>query len=319
MFDGLVQTVLHFISRYGYVAVFVYMALETAFIVHYVPSEVVVPFAASELVHGPTSFVLFVLDATAGATVGSVVAYLLFGYYGRGLLERYGHLIHVSHDRLDWSEDVFVRYGESSVFWGRLLPFVRAFISIPAGLAEMDLRRFVVYSAAGALLFNTALTYLVYSGAGTASPLELVLTEIRAGVMAVLAYVQTHPAVALVLTGLVVVVTAAVWLARDWIRSHPTVVKRLGLHVVRIVGLLVGGLFVLGALSAPERAFTAITSVWNDPLFWVHLGFSEQIALLLEGVLIGFVAVLVYELGRVVELAQLRSVLKRVYLRFRSP
>lgn len=315
---NLVVTVIRLVEQYGFVAIFVYMVLETSFLLHYVPSEVVVPFAAEILVHDPLTFVLFVADTTAGATVGSILAYAVFGRYGRGVLERYGNRIHVSNDRLDWSEDIFVRYGESSVFWGRMLPFLRAFISIPAGLAEMEFRRFVVYSAAGALLFNTGLTYLVYTGGGRTSPLELVLNRSRLVVTRRIAYTQAHPRVVVLLFGVVVLVGAAGWLARDWIRTRPQVAKQLTLHVVRIVGILIGGLFVLGALSSPEQAFAAITSIWNDPIYWVRLGFSRQVALLLVGTGIALVGMLLYELGQVVKMSHLRAVLERARSKIRK-
>ncbi|HZD43662.1 MAG TPA: VTT domain-containing protein, partial [Methanomicrobiales archaeon] len=121
------------------------MILETAFILHFVPSEIVVPVAASQLVHDPISFGLFVLDTTTGATVGSLLAYYLLGKQSDTILSRYGYLIHVSEDDLRRGRRWFRRWGESSVFWGRMLPLMRAVISIPAGIAEMDLRKFVAY------------------------------------------------------------------------------------------------------------------------------------------------------------------------------
>lgn len=316
MFDGLLQWVLALVHQYGYFALFVYLVLETAFLLHYVPSEVVIPVAASTLVHDPLSFVAFVLDATAGATTGSLLAYLVLGRYGREALERYGHRVHLSERSLERSEAAFRRYGESSVFWGRMLPFLRAFISIPAGLAEMDLRRFLVYSAAGALLFNTGLTYLVYTGAGTTSPLDLFVTWASATLATEVAYVERNTAFVVVIVGMAVVLGALLWSGRDWIRRYPSTAKRVALHGVRIVGLLVGGLFVVGALSAPGQAFVAITGVWNDPLFWVSLGFSRQVALLLEGALIAIVGVLAYEIGTLVELANVRAGAERVRERF---
>lgn len=317
MFDGLLNAVLGFIQQYGFFAIFVYMVLETAFILHYVPSEVVIPFAAQQLVHGPFTFVLYVADASAGAALGSIVAYLLFGQYGRSILERYGHVIHVSRDRLDWSENVFVRYGESSVFWGRMLPFLRAFISIPAGLAEMEFRRFVVYSAAGSLLFNIGLTYLVYTGAGETSPLKLVVSHIRPVVARQVAYARTHPSIILVLVAIIVVVVATVWAARNWIRTHPEVAKQLVLHLVRIVGVVIGGLFVLGALSSPESVFATVTSFWNDPVFWVQLGFSKQVALLFVGLGIAFLGIFVYEIGQLIKLSHLQSVIDKAVAKIR--
>lgn len=310
MLGGVLDPVLALIGQYGYLAVFIYMVLETSFLLHYVPSEVVVPFAAVLLVHDPLSFVLFVVDATAGSILGSVLAYVVFGLYGRGVLERYGHVVHLSTERLEWSEEVFTRYGESSVFWGRMLPFLRAFISIPAGLAGMNVRRFVIYSAGGALLFNTGLTYLVYSGTGDTSPLGLVLAQVSALLARQVAYVQAHPLFVVVLVGIVGILGGVGWVGRNWIRTHPDRATQAGLHLFRIVGVLVGGAFILGALTSPQRAFAAVTAVWNDPLFWVGLGFSDQVALVLIGVGIAFAGLLGYELGRLVEITRLRAVLE---------
>ncbi|MFB6179156.1 MAG: DedA family protein [Halorientalis sp.] len=318
MFQGLLDAVLGFVHQYGYLAVFVYMTLETAFILHYVPSEVVVPFAGAQLVHDPVSFVLFVVDTTAGATFGSVIAYLLFGQYGREALEHYGHVIHVSADRLDRSESVFRRYGQSTVFWARMLPFLRAFISIPAGLAEMNLRRFTVYSAGGALVFNTLLTYLVYSGAGTTSPLEVGREEAATLLGQSRAYVGAHTDFVIVLAGIAAVTAAAVWVSRDWIRSNPGLAKQVGLHSVRLVGVFVGGVFVIGSLTAPEHAFGVITAVWDDPRFWVQHGVSEQVSLFVFGIVIAFVGVSVYELGEGVERTDVQTAGERVVGRLRD-
>ena len=130
--ESLVQTIQTFIHTYGLLAVFVYLALETGMILHFAPSEIVVPFAAAELVHGPFSFLVFVLVATTGATIGAVFPYAIFRRYGRIALDRYGRYVHITPEDVDRGEDWFRRWGESSVLWGRILPFVRAYISIPA-------------------------------------------------------------------------------------------------------------------------------------------------------------------------------------------
>ncbi|WP_223301666.1 DedA family protein [Haladaptatus sp. R4] len=195
MFDWVTHAVLSFVSDYGYLAVFVYMALETGFILHFAPSELVVPFAATQLVHDPFSFGLFVLDATLGATVGSVLAYYVIGKNSEYVLGRWGYLVHVSDDDIQRGQRWFGHWGESSVFWGRMLPLMRAAISIPAGIAEMDLRKFVTYSASGAFVFNLLLTFLVYSGSGETSPLGLLLSKVSEEVTEVVTYVQVHPRV----------------------------------------------------------------------------------------------------------------------------
>jgi membrane protein DedA with SNARE-associated domain len=314
--SGLVQVVLDGVHQYGYVAVFIYMVLETSFLLHFVPSELVVPFAASELVHDPVSFALFVADTTAGATVGSLLAYVVFGREGRAVLERYGHVIHLSETQLDRSEAVFARYGESAVFWGRLLPLLRALISIPAGLAGMDLRKFVAYSAAGALLFNTGLTYLVYTGAGTRSPLDIAVERLGRWVTPGVVYVQTHVELVAVVGGVLVLSGVVVWLARDRIRRNPETAKHVALHLVRLVGLAVGGLFLFGALSSPHRSFVAVTWAWNDPRFLVGLGFSEQVALVLTAGVVVVLSLAVYEVGQVVRIAHLQAAGRRLRERY---
>ena len=171
MFDWLASTTFSFVTKYGYLAVFIYLALETAFILHFAPSELVVPFAAVQLVHDQVTFAIFVTVATAGATVGSLLGYYVFGKNGKTALYRYGHILHVSESDLERSQRLFRRWGQGSVFWGRMFPLLRAIISIPAGLAEMDLRTFTIYSASGSFVFNVFLTYLVYKGSGETSPL----------------------------------------------------------------------------------------------------------------------------------------------------
>lgn len=215
MFDWLASTTLSFVSKYGYLALFLYLTLETAFILHFAPSELVVPFAAVQLVHDPISFALFVAIATAGATAGSLLGYYVFGKNGKTALHRYGHILHVSETDLERSQRWFQRWGQSSVFWGRMLPLMRAVISIPAGLAEMDVRTFTVYSACGSFVFNVFLTYLVYEGSGKTSPLEWVLGAISTTLSP---YVVSVEGNWIFLVGVAVVLclgVAALWIVRE--------------------------------------------------------------------------------------------------------
>lgn len=312
MYQHLVNAVMGFIGQYGYLALFVYMALETSFVLHYVPSEIVVPFAASQLVHGPVSFVLFVTDATAGATAGSVIAYVLFGRYGRAILERHGHLVHVSRSDLDRAVSFFDRYGRSSVFWGRLVPFLRAFVSIPAGMDAMDMRRFVVYSTAGAALFNTILTYLVYTGADRATPTGMVVGMASTYVGHEVGYVQHHPRFVLVLVGTAVLVGAVVWLARGWLRTNPDFAMTISLNAVRVVGIAVGAALILGGLTDPTQAYPAVTALWNDPKFWVKLGLSPQVALVVQGVVVAGIGWGVHRAGSRLDPSDLHDAARRL-------
>lgn len=125
-----------------------------SFILHFTPSEIVLPFAAALLVRGSLTFIVFVTDTTAGALTGSLILYFFFTRFGREAIIEYGNLFHIPEKDLDRSQAWFRKWGESAVFWGRLLPLVRALISIPAGIEKMDLKKYVIYSGAGALIFN---------------------------------------------------------------------------------------------------------------------------------------------------------------------
>jgi membrane protein DedA with SNARE-associated domain len=178
MFEGLVDGVVPFLRTYGYAAVFVFLMLETAWILHFVPSEVVVPAVAAYLVTGPTTFVLFVALATVAAVLGSLLAYYLFGVGGESVLRKYGHVIHLPESELDRSRAWFRRWGEGLMFWGRVIPVVRTPISIPAGVAGMHRGKFVCYSAGGWLAYNTALVWLVYGGADGEAPIDAVVAVV---------------------------------------------------------------------------------------------------------------------------------------------
>ena len=175
MLDWLVDVVLSFVADYGYLAVFVYMVLETAFILHFAPSEIVIPYAAHHLVSNRFDFGVFLVVTTVGATLGAILAYYVFGVYGEKALERFGHVLHVEEEDIERGQKWFRRWGENSVFWCRMLPVMRAVISIPAGMAQMDLKKFVAYSTFGSAVFNLAFTWLVYSGSGEHSPLDVMV------------------------------------------------------------------------------------------------------------------------------------------------
>jgi membrane protein DedA with SNARE-associated domain len=135
------------ISKSGYAGVVVLMAIESACIP--LPSEIIMPFAGY-LVH-TGRFQLF-WAATAGAlgcNLGSVIAYEIGCYGGRPLVEKYGRYIWLSRRDLDMAERFFNRFGSAAVFIGRLLPVIRTFIALPAGLAKMPRVRFHVYTFLG--------------------------------------------------------------------------------------------------------------------------------------------------------------------------
>jgi membrane protein DedA with SNARE-associated domain len=152
------------IGDYGYLAVFVLMVLESACVP--VPSEVTMLFGgalASAAFAGPgqeLDLTTVALLGTAGNVVGSWLAYWAGAAGGRPLVHRFGRYLLVLPDEVDRAHDWFERRGELAVFVSRLLPVIRTFISLPAGVARMPFRRFIVYTFLGALPWVTGLTLL---------------------------------------------------------------------------------------------------------------------------------------------------------------
>src|SRR6476660_5770497 len=143
------------ISKTGYLGVVLRMTIESACIP--LPSEIIMPFAGYLVYTGqpdPLTSIPFSLFwvATAGAigcNVGSVIAYEIGCYGGRPLVERYGSHIFLGRHELEMAERFFTRFGGAAVFIGRLLPVIRTFIALPAGIARMPRLRFHIYTFAG--------------------------------------------------------------------------------------------------------------------------------------------------------------------------
>lgn len=298
----LTQLVFDFIRQYGFLALFLYMLLETGMILHFAPSELVIPFAAAILVTGPVTFGLFVIVATLGSTLGALFVYYIFDRYGVRAIDRYGTYVHIDRDDLDRSQRWFGRWGENSVFWGRLLPVLRAAISIPAGLAEMDVRKFTIYSALGSLAFNSVLTYLTASSGKAKSPLEFIAEWLIAN-SDTAAYVSANRLRVAFQLLIVLAVATFVWQRREWIKANPEAAKNVAVRAVFWVGITSGLLLITTGFYLPREAFPLITWVWNDPQFIVSgLGISRQAALLLSGIGVLVGAVVVFLAGQRIHL-----------------
>jgi membrane protein DedA with SNARE-associated domain len=144
----IVNAATDFISSAGLAGVFVLMVLESACIP--VPSEAIMLFAGFSVSQGNLTLLGVVAAGVLGNVVGSLIAWTA-GYYGRvELLER-NRLIHVSPAQLERADRWFERYGSATVFFTRMIPIVRTFISLPAGVARMPIGRFTLLTAAGSL------------------------------------------------------------------------------------------------------------------------------------------------------------------------
>ena len=141
------------------------MAIESACIPF--PSEVIMPLAGWILVkergHGLEYLLLAGFYGALGNTIGSLVAYYAGAWGGRPLLQRYGRFVLITPREIDMADRFFQRYGEVAVFASRLMPVVRTFISLPAGIARMNVWRFTLLSFAGAYPWSLALAWAGYA------------------------------------------------------------------------------------------------------------------------------------------------------------
>ncbi|MBI0583908.1 MAG: DedA family protein [Methanomassiliicoccus sp.] len=193
-----VQSIIVLIQTTGYPGIVALMTLESMCLP--IPSEVVLPFAGALVAMGQLGLVgdvfwdtfLVAIAGTVGCTVGSIVAYYAGMEGGRPFISRYGRYVRMNEKHVDTAECWFRRYGDWAVLGSRLLPVVRTFISVPAGIAEMPFRRFVLLSAIGSLPWCLGLAYMgMVLGANWQSietlyrPIEII---VAVGVVALLAY-----------------------------------------------------------------------------------------------------------------------------------
>jgi membrane protein DedA with SNARE-associated domain len=156
VFSSLVMT----ISTLGYAGVVGLMALESACIP--LPSEVIMPFAGYLASTGRFSLIGAAFAGAIGCNVGSTAAYLVGAYGGRAAVLRWGGYVLLNRRELERVDNYFARYGGASVFIARLLPIVRTFISLPAGITHMPFVRFQIYTFVGSCPWCFALAYLGY-------------------------------------------------------------------------------------------------------------------------------------------------------------
>ncbi|MEJ2360499.1 MAG: DedA family protein [Gammaproteobacteria bacterium] len=146
------------ISSMGYGGIVLLMAIESACIP--LPSEIIMPFSGY-LVYKHT-FGLFAVAVfgAIGCVLGSLLAYAIGAYGGRSLVYKYGRYVLISHQDLAMADRWFARHGGITVFVGRLLPIIRTFIALPAGISRMRLLPFILYTFAGSLIWCYGLAWI---------------------------------------------------------------------------------------------------------------------------------------------------------------
>jgi membrane protein DedA with SNARE-associated domain len=158
--ESLNQIIIDFISSSGYLGIFVAMLVEGIFTP--IPSELIMPFAGYLASTGEFSLPLVILAGTLGATLGSTVAYGIARMVGRPLVDKYGKYILLDQKKVDKADAWFKKWGSWGILIGHAIPGIRSVISFPAGIFKMDLKRFVLFTFLGALIWNTVLSTAGY-------------------------------------------------------------------------------------------------------------------------------------------------------------
>lgn len=146
------------ISTLGYSGIVLLMAIESACIP--LPSEIIMPFSGYLVSTGQMNLWVVAFAGAVGCVLGSLVAYWVGMKGGRPLIEKYGRYVLVSRHDLDMADRWFEKRGEIIVFVSRMLPAIRTFIAFPAGVARMNLKRFVIYTFAGSFPWCLGLAYV---------------------------------------------------------------------------------------------------------------------------------------------------------------
>ena len=156
--DPLVEFAVDVIDALGLFGIFVLMVAESACIP--IPSEATLLFAGFNVANGEYSLFAVVATGTAANVVGSWLAYAV-GYFGRvDVLEKHARKLHIKQSHLKWADDWFEKYGSATVFFTRMLPIVRTFISLPAGVARMPFWRFTLFTTLGCIPWILMLTLI---------------------------------------------------------------------------------------------------------------------------------------------------------------
>ena len=149
---------LQFIDGWGYYAVAILMALENACIP--IPSELILGFAGYMIYAGRMTFTMAMVAGMVGGMAGSYFAYYVGHYGGRPFVDRYGKYFFVKKSHVDIAQEWFDKYGIKAVFFSRMLPVVRTFISLPAGFAHVDMKKFFFYTFIGSLPWTALILFI---------------------------------------------------------------------------------------------------------------------------------------------------------------
>ena len=162
IFDNLLKW---YFANMNYWTIIILMAIESTFIP--LPSELVLPFAAWKSSQGELNLFLIILFASLGCVLGATFNYVLSRTLGRTIIygladSKAAKFFFINREKLQKAENYFIENGNTSTFVGRLVPGIRHLISIPAGLAKMDFKKFILFTFSGSFIWNTILSLLGY-------------------------------------------------------------------------------------------------------------------------------------------------------------
>ncbi|MBP2625991.1 MAG: associated protein [Firmicutes bacterium] len=149
--------VIDYIALWGYPAIVIGMALENACIP--IPSEIILGFAGYLVYLGRLDFTLAITAGVVGGLVGSIIAYQVGYYGGESFITTYGKYVLLSKSHMNMAQKWFERYGLKATFFSRLLPVIRTFISLPAGVAKVNFPKFILYTLLGSIPWTIGLIY----------------------------------------------------------------------------------------------------------------------------------------------------------------
>ena len=183
------------ISTMGYGGIVLLMAIESACIP--LPSEIIMPFAGFLVSKGEMSLLGIALAGALGCVIGSIPAYYVGMFGGRPLAERYGKYLLISKKDLDWADNAFAKHGQLIIFLGRMLPGVRTFIAFPAGVARMNMSKFIIYTFIGSFIWCWLLGYAGMKTGEHWEDLKVYFHEfhyviIGAGIIFLIWYIRRH-------------------------------------------------------------------------------------------------------------------------------
>jgi len=183
LFHTASEWLVHFVHSFGYTGIFIMTFLESTFVP--IPSEVTMIPAGYLVQQGQMSALLVLFCSITGTICGSLANYYIAYHYGRRFLYAYGKYMMFSHEKMDKLDRFFAKHGEISTFTGRLIPGLRHFISFPAGLAQMNLKKFCIYTGSGGAIWMFTLMMIGYLIGGNKALLRYYMPYITAACVGV--------------------------------------------------------------------------------------------------------------------------------------